>query len=104
MDWFARDGEWPRERIRGRAGRACVPQRGSCFFLGALLTELDLEGDTSPVRDHCGNCNACVDACPTGALPGGDALARPSSMRHGALDRGQGAAVVEGRPSSPMSW
>jgi len=40
---------------------------GSYFFIGIILTELEFDPD--PVMsDHCGNCNRCVQACPTGAL------------------------------------
>ena len=40
---------------------------GSFFFIGIILTNLELKADI-PETDHCGNCKLCVNACPTGAL------------------------------------
>ena len=40
---------------------------GSFFFIAELIIDLELVYDP-PATDHCGNCTACIDACPTDAL------------------------------------
>jgi epoxyqueuosine reductase len=42
-------------------------QSGSFFFIAELILDLELEYD-GPVKDHCGTCTACIDACPTDAI------------------------------------
>lgn len=43
-------------------------ESGSFHFLAELIIDLELEYD-GPVRDYCGTCTACMDACPTDAIP-----------------------------------
>ncbi|MEQ8627974.1 tRNA epoxyqueuosine(34) reductase QueG [Ekhidna sp.] len=43
-------------------------EMGSFFFLAELIIDLELESD-GPMKDYCGTCTACQDACPTDAIP-----------------------------------
>lgn len=66
--WAWRAGlGWP-----GRNGQLIIPGAGSMFFLGEILLADALDCDT-PMPPRCGNCHACIDACPTHALtPAGE--------------------------------
>ena len=44
-------------------------QIGSFFFLGELFLSLELEWDR-PIRNRCGQCRLCLEACPTNAFVG----------------------------------
>jgi epoxyqueuosine reductase len=40
---------------------------GSFFFIGEIICDVDLVYD-GPIKDYCGTCTACIDACPTDAI------------------------------------
>ncbi len=42
-------------------------EMGSFFFLGEIICDLELTPD-GPIKDYCGTCTACIDACPTDAI------------------------------------
>ena len=61
----------------GRNTMLIQPQRGSYFFLGVVLLDVELDYDEPFEREHCGTCQRCIGECPTGALLGRDASGAP---------------------------
>ena len=53
--------------VLGRHGLVIIPPYGSWVFLGTILTDLPLPSASTPAPD-CPGCNACIRACPSGAL------------------------------------
>jgi epoxyqueuosine reductase len=55
----------------GKNGNMVTKHNGSFYFIATLITDLELHYDDPFIKDHCGTCNKCVEACPTQAiLPG----------------------------------
>lgn len=52
---------------RGKNSLLLTKQKGSFHFIAELIIDLDLKYD-SRVKDFCGTCTACIEACPTGAI------------------------------------
>lgn len=51
----------------GKNANLIHPKSGSFFFLAELIIDLELDADDA-IRDYCGTCTACIDACPTDAI------------------------------------
>ncbi len=49
-------------------GNLITKQQGSFFFIATLIVDLELEYDDPFVKDYCGTCTRCIDACPTDAI------------------------------------
>lgn len=54
----------------GKSTLLVTPKYGARVRPAALLTDMPLEADTPIVQSQCGNCRACVDVCPVGAIKG----------------------------------
>ena len=51
----------------GKNSNLIHPRAGSFFFIAELIVDIELEED-GPMKDYCGTCNRCMEACPTQAI------------------------------------
>ncbi len=51
----------------GKNSNLINKEGGSFFFIAELILDLELDAD-GPIRDYCGTCTRCIDACPTDAI------------------------------------
>ncbi|MGA2548162.1 MAG: 4Fe-4S double cluster binding domain-containing protein [Rectinemataceae bacterium] len=90
----------------GRHGLVMLPEQGSAVVLGLLLCPIKLESrpDSGPapvagrpglLDPSCGNCRACAEACPTGALGSGHGFVRELCLQHWSSVPGPLPAVIE---------
>ena len=77
----------------GKSTIAITPGLGPWFVIGSVVTDLVIEPDTPMVRG-CGTCEACLPACPTGAL-----------IAPGVLDTRRCLAAIAQSPGMiPREW
>jgi epoxyqueuosine reductase len=51
----------------GKNANLITKAGGSFYFLAEMIIDLELEYD-GPIKDYCGTCTKCIDACPTEAI------------------------------------
>lgn len=51
----------------GKNSNLITREQGSFFFIAEMILDLELLAD-GPIRDYCGTCSRCIDACPTHAI------------------------------------
>ncbi|WP_262484512.1 tRNA epoxyqueuosine(34) reductase QueG [Brumimicrobium salinarum] len=64
------DKAWAKKSGLGWVGKntnLIHPKNGSFFFIAELILDLPLNAD-GPIKDYCGTCTKCIDACPTDAI------------------------------------
>ncbi|QMU29440.1 tRNA epoxyqueuosine(34) reductase QueG [Adhaeribacter radiodurans] len=64
------DKAWAKKSGLGWVGKnsnLITPQVGSFYFIAELILDVELDYD-GPIKDYCGTCTKCLDACPTNAI------------------------------------
>ena len=64
------DKAWAKKSGLGWVGKNAnliTPGAGSFYFIAELILDLELDYD-GPIKDYCGTCTKCLDACPTQAI------------------------------------
>jgi epoxyqueuosine reductase len=51
----------------GKNSNLIHPREGSFFFIAELIVDIKIAPD-GPIKDYCGTCTRCIDACPTDAI------------------------------------
>jgi epoxyqueuosine reductase len=51
----------------GKNANLIIPKQGSFYFLAEMLVDFQVIPD-GPIKDFCGTCTRCIDACPTDAI------------------------------------
>ncbi|NIQ37834.1 MAG: hypothetical protein GTN81_04500 [Proteobacteria bacterium] len=67
---------------QGKHTLLIAPDYGTFLALGGIVTNAPLQPDGEMIKDRCGTCRACQEACPTGALDEPYRLRRDSCLSH----------------------
>jgi epoxyqueuosine reductase len=45
-----------------------ITKKGSFFFIGEIICDIELQYNSSEMKNYCGSCSKCIDNCPTNAI------------------------------------
>ena len=97
--------DWAKRSGIGWIGKNTLlihPKAGSYFFLAELIIDLDLLPD-GPMKDYCGTCTRCIDACPTEAIsPEGSILDASKCISYLTIELRE--ALPEGFKGKMENW
>lgn len=62
--------KWAQKAGLGWIGKnsLLLTKKGSFFFIGEIILDLELQYDDVEIKNFCGNCSKCIDFCPTKAI------------------------------------
>jgi len=87
----------------GKNGNIINKNSGSYFFIATLITDLELSYDDPYVRDHCGSCTKCIDACPTQAIKPGKVVDGSSCISYFTIEL-KDALIPHGYAGKFENW
>jgi len=81
------------------------PQYGSYLFLGEVLINERTEKGPAPIKNYCGNCTRCMEACPTSAFVKPGMLDSKRCIAYSTLEkRGSLAELEEKQKRALGTW
>ncbi|MCC6159934.1 MAG: tRNA epoxyqueuosine(34) reductase QueG [Deltaproteobacteria bacterium] len=80
------------------------PRLGSYLFLAEAFVSRETGGAPSAMPDHCGSCNRCLVACPTGAFPAAGVLDARRCLSYWTLEKRSGPDAESGDIDAVRGW